>query len=279
MLQFQQRRPHPALAPYVHYYGEMGAPTLLAQPVFDQVIPALGKGIVFWCHTDAPAIYARSEFFNQYLPPAFILPQGTVSNSWMHYGGLDSFAIIFRPGKMRKLFRQPWLEVVNGVIPIEDAGEPMLIELRERVQLAADFDARCRLAETYLLERLRRVDSGKDVVDFALDQFHGDLSKNFSQVAAKTNYTTRHLRRLFAKEIGMSPKAYHQVKRITYVMACMSQGKHQNLTELAYAAGYSDQAHLTRDFRKYIGVSPRRYLAQLGRSANSQLANWSEEDY
>jgi AraC-like DNA-binding protein len=253
-------------------------PATSTQPIIDRVIPTLGKGIIFWCHTSTPAIHVRSEYVDRSLPPAFILPQGTVSNTWMHYGGLDSFAIIFKPGKMRKLFRQPWYEAKNGVIPLEDAGEPALLELRERVQLAANFEARSKLADDFLLTRLRSADTSHDVVDFSLELFHADLSRNFADVARRTNYSPRHLRRIFTREMGISPKAYHQVKRITYVLANMYQGQYRSLTELAYAAGYSDQAHLTRDFKKFMGVSPRRFLQDQRKSANSKLSHWAEED-
>lgn len=278
MLNFQKQRPHRALAPYVHYYGEIAMPTISSQPILDHVVPNLGKGIIFWCHTKSPAIHTRSDFFDQPLPPAFILPQGSVTNSWTHYGGLDSFAIIFRPGKMRKLFRQPWLEALNGVIPLIDAGEPALLELHERIQLTQNFQERCRLAEALLLDRLRAAAPQKDVVDFSLKLFHAGKSNSCKTVARQANYSTRHLRRLFTQEMGITPKSYQQLKRITFVLANLYQGEYANLTGLSYAAGYSDQAHFIRDFKKYLGVSPRQFLKNRKNSANGKLSSWAEEE-
>jgi AraC-like DNA-binding protein len=37
-------------------------------------------------------------------------------------------------------------------------------------------------------------------------------------------------------------------------------GPRPNWAALALEAGFSDQAHLIRDFRAWAGMSPRRYL-------------------
>jgi len=276
MLSYQQCRPHRALAPYVHYYGEMGMSTISEVPINDQVLPALGKGIIFWCHTVAPAIYVRSEYIDQSLPPAFILPQGTTSNHWLHYGGLDSFAIIFKPGKMRKLFRQPWLEAINGLIPLEDAREPALTELHERIHLATSFEERCELANNLLLSRLRQVNPQKDVIDFSLDYFHANLGGQLQQVAEQADYSTRHLNRVFSEELGIAPKAYQKVLRITAAMSGIYQDGFRKFSELAYACGFSDQAHFNRNFKSFTGLSPSAFMKQREGSANSKLAQWEE---
>ncbi|MGW5557128.1 helix-turn-helix domain-containing protein [Micromonospora sp. NPDC003944] len=42
----------------------------------------------------------------------------------------------------------------------------------------------------------------------------------------------------------------------------------QRPVETAVAAGFFDQAHLTRHFRRYLGVSPARYPARSGKCSD-----------
>ncbi|MEB3733836.1 helix-turn-helix domain-containing protein [Halopseudomonas pachastrellae] len=40
----------------------------------------------------------------------------------------------------------------------------------------------------------------------------------------------------------------------------MKQGAPEPLAEVAYRAGYADQAHFSHDFKAVVGVTPGQYL-------------------
>ena len=48
------------------------------------------------------------------------------------------------------------------------------------------------------------------------------------------------------------------LRRANHARALLKQG--MRLADIALAAGYFDQAQFTRDFRRVVGVPPRRYL-------------------
>lgn len=80
-----------------------------------------------------------------------------------------------------------------------------------------------------------------------------------------------------ARDLGVSPRRVHQccvdtfglppsVLRRTVRLHRAARlhatgGPGQNLADLAQAAGYADQAHLSREFRALTGLSPRQALA------------------
>jgi AraC-like DNA-binding protein len=63
--------------------------------------------------------------------------------------------------------------------------------------------------------------------------------------------------RAFARELGLTPHAYIMQRRIALAQRLIRTGL--DLAEVATAAGFCDQSHLTRRFVRQFGVTPRRY--------------------
>jgi AraC-like DNA-binding protein len=55
----------------------------------------------------------------------------------------------------------------------------------------------------------------------------------------------------------MTPHAYQRQARVRLAVKLIRAGL--PLGEVAFATGFSDQAHLTRWFRKMLGVTPGSY--------------------
>ena len=70
----------------------------------------------------------------------------------------------------------------------------------------------------------------------------------------------KRLERMFKKQVGLSPKAYSKVVRVQHILQQLEAAPGQKLVELAYHAGYFDQAHFIREFRSVTGVTPRQHL-------------------
>lgn len=103
----------------------------------------------------------------------------------------------------------------------------------------------------------------KDVV-FAVDELfasHGAIA--VSKLAARTGLSSRQLRRKFAEHVGLSPKEFARLRRIRQACMLMLEQKGAELAAVSIAGGYSDQPHLTREFRGIFGSSPRLIEAYL----------------
>jgi AraC-like DNA-binding protein len=79
-------------------------------------------------------------------------------------------------------------------------------------------------------------------------------------IADQLGVRERTLRDVFAVQVGMSPKALHQVRRLQKALALAAGNSALGLAALAVRAGYSDQAHLTRQCRALTGLTPRQLL-------------------
>lgn len=84
-------------------------------------------------------------------------------------------------------------------------------------------------------------------------------SHSVLQTADALGITDRHLRRLVLETTGLAPKALQRVYRLQRFLALVPRTS--GLAAAAAAAGYADQAHLSRDARDLTGLTPARLVA------------------
>jgi AraC-like DNA-binding protein len=77
-------------------------------------------------------------------------------------------------------------------------------------------------------------------------------------VAERLGVSERHLRNVFRRELGISPKHFARIARLRHVLSLAGR---RQWASVAGDAGFFDQAHMIADFRALMGVSPGAYLA------------------
>ncbi|WP_018155414.1 helix-turn-helix domain-containing protein [Demetria terragena] len=75
--------------------------------------------------------------------------------------------------------------------------------------------------------------------------------------------TERSLQRLTRRRLGLSPKWLIRRRRLHDAVSRLQRSE-TDLAGLAADLGYTDQAHLTRDFRSATGLTPGRFAARFG---------------
>ena len=76
------------------------------------------------------------------------------------------------------------------------------------------------------------------------------------KIAGTDRYTiTRHFRWAF----GTSPDRYRTLRRLSLARAAIESG--QSLARVAAEAGFADQSHMTRQFKRTYGMTPSRWMA------------------
>ena len=97
----------------------------------------------------------------------------------------------------------------------------------------------------------------------ALRAAHGALP--VSQVAAAAHATVRTLERQFKQAAGHTVKDVASLMRFEQVRNRLWQNPATSLAGLAQELGYTDQAHLSREFRRYAGTTPAAFARQAKR--------------
>jgi AraC-like DNA-binding protein len=93
-----------------------------------------------------------------------------------------------------------------------------------------------------------------------------------SQVAAAAHATVRTLERKFKESSGYTVKDVSGLIRFEQVRNHLWHFPNSNLAGLAHELGYADQAHLSREFRRYSGTTPAAF-ARNAKKGKQVLSN------
>lgn len=82
---------------------------------------------------------------------------------------------------------------------------------------------------------------------------------NVNSVAAELHLSRTHLRRLFLRDLGITPK--EQITRVRLETAATLMNAHPDMTssQISTAVGYSSYSQFVQAFRKFYGVNPRDF--------------------
>jgi AraC-like DNA-binding protein len=84
---------------------------------------------------------------------------------------------------------------------------------------------------------------------------------SLNELAQQVNLSPYYFLRAFRAEVGMPPHAYLESVRVRQAQRWIEAGR--PLAEVAAEAGFSSQSHMTRRFKRILGVTPGQYAAQL----------------
>lgn len=85
-------------------------------------------------------------------------------------------------------------------------------------------------------------------------------SDELEQITGLDRYA---LARQFRARLGASPYRYLTMRRLDHAKAMMRRG--ESLAETAAASGFSDQSHMTRQFKQAFGLSPGKWRSIVAR--------------
>jgi AraC-like DNA-binding protein len=107
-----------------------------------------------------------------------------------------------------------------------------------------------------------------------LQSANGRLS--IARLADEADMSVRQLERRFRLQVGIPPRQYANVVRFRAVFDMLTGDSKPDWIGLALDAGYFDQSHMIRDFKRFLGCSPTTFVNQL-RGLSAVLVGLDEE--
>ncbi len=161
------------------------------------------------------------------------------------------------PGAAELVLGVPADALAERHTALEDLWGLAASEARERLAEAGSARARVDVFEAILTARLPRIRGLHPAVAHALSRLSADVEVR--EVVDESGYSHRRFIELFRHAVGLPPKLYSRVLRFQRVISRLDRDPRVAWAALASEVGYSDQAHLSREFREIAGVTPTRY--------------------
>jgi AraC-like DNA-binding protein len=176
-----------------------------------------------------------------------------------HSGGCGNVVVLFTPLGAAEFLREPVEELFNGTMPFEYQVRRSHLDLvEEQLAEAPDHRRRVDLVEHFLLEQQRRRETDP-LVAAAVTRIHNLRgSLRIDGLARHAGLSQSALERRFRRAVGTTPKKFAAIVRLRNVMRLRQSGA--SLTEIAYAAGYADQPHFIKDFKRFAGEAPESFF-------------------
>jgi AraC-like DNA-binding protein len=146
--------------------------------------------------------------------------------------------------------------------PSEDRMIAAMRALAERYAPGTRSPAVRRAYDARVVERAR------DFIDTSFAQ-----PVRLQTLADHCGLSLFHLIRVFRRDVGVTPYSYLIQRRVLGAQRMLCGGS--TVVDAAYNCGFADQSHLTRAFRKVVGVPPGQYRRSVVQSGGVKSARKS----
>ncbi len=225
-----------------------------------RVIPDGCIEIAFILGDDIKRYTSKGEFILQ--PRAMVIGQTIEPFDIEPTGYVNSFAVRFYPYGFANFVIIPIKNLANKETPIELLfGEKPAEELEQKIIQATDTKKRIEIIEGFLLGKLNNKATIDSIVRSTIDTILATKgSVPINALLKEALSKRRQLERNFLKQIGVSPKQLCKVIRLQAALKMLLNQEAESLTKIAYESEYCDQAHFTKDFKKFTGTTPKEFF-------------------
>lgn len=252
MIDYREYLPHQQLAPYVECYwlstGNTGPVALSYGILPDRCCDIL-------INLGDPVIGDNSNLSRH---TAYIIGAATKYSEISVKGNIAICGIRFKPlGLLPFLGNTALGDFKNDAIDISLVNKFTFDRIFEGQEVsAATLSGQL---DAFLLKLMQPGYGYSDVVSAAISHINQRKGViKMAQLAGLVHTSGRNLERLFHKHIGLTPKEFSKVTRLSNIKQELITNAHKSLAQIAYEYDYYDSAHFTKDFINFAGSAPSR---------------------
>ena len=192
---------------------------------------------------------AASNLDAQRLYPIRITQRGLVRTTGVRFclGGLGVFTQI----ALR--------EITNETVEPARVFGSNTDALETTLRAEPDLDTQARALDAFFMAALQRTPAYTTFEQALVASVAAKGNASVAELAETAGVSARQLERSFSRYLGFPPKMLARVLRFQQALRALMQDPGTTLAEVSTQAGYFDQAHFIKDFRRLSGGVPGGY--------------------
>ena len=269
---YHKFQPAEILAPFVECYFIWQTDVPLEKELIIESPPSSFCSIAI--NYGNPYFLRNKKYERLAVPLQFVAGQSIYSYKLSLQGMIGIAGIVFKPAALATLFGLNVFEFTEERIDLytvlpQDHIQKYVVQIK---QTNAPTQ-KVKLLEELLLNHINQNKPEPDYIDTAANRI---VEKNgmlhVYDLLKESCMSRRTFERRFFQKVGLSPKYYARIRRISYLCNLIAGKKKVNWPEIFYEAEFFDQAHFIKDFEEFTGRTPQQYLKE-----NTVLANYVEK--
>lgn len=194
-------------------------------------------------------------------------------------GGAECVQVDFTPLGAYRFFGGVVVDLAARMVDIGDVLGREGRQLRERLGATLCWQQRFDLLDDFIACRVNHLPSPE--ISFAYRRLARTAGgARITALAGEIGWSRKHLIDRFRAELGVAPKSLARMMRFHQACRLARIGTTQGWAGIAAESGYSDQAHLAREFAVLAGESPTAWARRLALTdsrltrPNEALTDW-----
>jgi AraC-like DNA-binding protein len=172
----------------------------------------------------------------------------------------------FRPEAAARMLGVPANELTDQRMALDELPlwrRHVVTAASERLWEQRTAAGRIDVVQSLIASRRNRIAPPDASVHHAISRLTADRPGEVGGLAREIGISDRQLRRRFLNAAGYSPKMFQRIVRFQKLLALATRHPAARLGDAAHAAGYADQAHMTREVGEFAGITPSALLGKV----------------
>jgi AraC-like DNA-binding protein len=183
---------------------------------------------------------------------------------------LSHLCIVFQPTGLTRLLNIPVHELLNDADSLEylvKASLQRLVNIHREGKCSLDDVV--RRIDAWFCDQLLHHSPDHLFVEYTIRRIR---EKNglvtVTELADISNTCVRNYRRRFLEITGISPKKFIMLTRLKKILHALEYDQPLKISwkDITYQAGYFDQMHFIKEFKRFCGETPTAYLKKYSKS-------------
>ncbi len=177
-------------------------------------------------------------------------------------GGAECVQVDFTPLGAFRFFGGAVVDLAARMIEVDAVLGSAGARLRERLGATNGWERRFDIVEDFVTERANHLPSPE--LEFAYRQLaRSGGAIRIATLAEEIGWSRKHLVDRFRSEFGLGPKSLARMMRFHRACRLARTGTSSGWAGIAVDSGFSDQAHLVREFTSLAGEPPTAWARRL----------------